>query len=144
MDKAEEDGMTAITDLDALLAGMEPVLCVAAYVFVTLPEAAYGDGAELEPLGCFQEAEGLTLIVPQAKADAAGIAYDGVYRAITLRVHSSLSAVGLTAAVAASLTEHAISANVVAAFYHDHIFVPAERAAEALAALNTLQGRHSA
>jgi hypothetical protein len=58
---------------------------------------------------------------------------------ITLRVHSSLAAVGLTAAVAAALSDHGISANVVAAYCHDHIFVPADRAEEALAALRSLQ-----
>ena len=57
-------------------------------------------------------------------------------------VHSSLAAVGLTAAVAAALADHGISANVVAAFYHDHIFVPAERAEEALAALRAIQRSH--
>ncbi len=129
--------MTGITDLDALLAGMEPILGGEGYVFISLPDAVYGHGAELDPLGCFHEGEGLTLIVPQAKADHAGLAYEGVYRAITLRVHSSLSAVGLTAAVAAALTAHTISANVVAAFYHDHIFVPADSAEAALDALRT-------
>ena len=131
--------MTGITDLDALLAGMEPLLGETLYVFVSLPEATYGEGANLTPLGCFLEAEGLTLIVPRAKADAAGLKYDGVYRAITLKVHSSLSAVGLTAAVAAALAEHGISANVVAAFYHDHIFVPMDKADKALKALENLQ-----
>lgn len=134
--------MPGITNLNALLAGMEPVLGARGYVFISLPEAAYGHGAELEPLGCFHEAQGLTLIVPQAKADDAGFAYEGVYRAITLRVHSSLSAVGLTAAVAKKLADNGISANVVAAFYHDHIFVPADRAEEALDALRALQQSH--
>jgi hypothetical protein len=46
--------------------------------------------------------------------------------------------VGLTAAVSAALTREGISANVIAAYYHDHIFVPeadAERALDALRAL---------
>jgi uncharacterized protein len=134
--------MTGIKNLGQLLAGMDPILGATAWVFVTLPDAAYGDRAELAPLGCFHENEGLTLIIPRSRADDAGCAYDGVYRAITLRVHSSLSAVGLTAAVAAALADHGISANVVAAFHHDHIFVPADRAAEALDALHALQQSH--
>lgn len=134
--------MTGITDLEKLLAGMEPVLGAEDYVFISLPDAAYGHGAELEPLGCFHEAEGLTLIVPQAKADEAGLAYEGVCRAITLKVHSSLSAVGLTAAVSKVLSDHDISANVVAAFYHDHVFVPQENAEAALGALLRLQKSH--
>jgi len=131
--------MTCVTDLEALLAGMKPSLGAEVYVFVSLPGAAYGDGAELDPLGCLREAEGLTLIVAQAKADEAGFAYQGVYRSITLNVHSSLSAVGLTAAVASALAERCISANVVAAFYHDHIFVPMVQAEIALQVVENLQ-----
>lgn len=83
----------------------------------------------------------MTLIVPQHEADAADLSYEGVYRAITLTVHSSLSAVGLTAAVASTLADHGISANVVAAYYHDHVFVPADGAEAAVSALKALQRR---
>ncbi|WP_036823971.1 ACT domain-containing protein, partial [Photobacterium sanctipauli] len=61
-----------------------------------------------------------------------------VFKGITLTVHSSLEAVGLTAAVATRLAEYSISANVVAAYYHDHVFVPVNRAEEALQALATM------
>lgn len=50
-------------------------------------------------------------------------------------MHSSLEAVGLTAAVAARLAEPGISANVVAGFFHDHVFVPWARREEAVEAL---------
>ena len=59
-----------------------------------------------------------------------------MFKGITLTVHSSLDAVGLTAAVANKLTEKGISANVIAAYYHDHIFVQTEKAALAIEALN--------
>ena len=131
--------MTAISDLGTLLAGLAPNLKKGCFVFVSLPDGRYGDGAELAPVGSFQEEEGLTLIVPQSRADAAGLAYTAVFRAITLQVHSSLSAVGLTAAVAAALAARGISANVVAARYHDHIFVPADHADTAFALLQRLQ-----
>ena len=62
---------------------------------------------------------------------------------ITLTVHSDLQAVGLTAAVAEVLTKASISCNVVAAAFHDHIFVPADRAADALAELAGIQARAS-
>ena len=123
--------MSGLTDLAQLIASMDPVLEPGAYVFISRPGAAYGDGAELEPVASFAEAEGLTLVVPQRHADAHGLTYDGVFRRITLRVHSSLAAVGLTAAVAGALTERGISANVIAAAYHDHVFVPEGRAEEA-------------
>ena len=78
------------------------------------------------------------MVVARQDADRAGLAYDSVFRCITLNVHSSLEAVGLTAAVSGKLAETGISANVIAAYYHDHIFVPAEKADAALSALNEL------
>lgn len=130
--------MSGITDLRTLLASMQPALADGEFVFCTLPGARYGAGAEHAPVASFAEEEGLTLVLPRERADAAGLPYAGAFRMLTLRVHSSLEAVGLTAAVAACLTERGISANVVAAFFHDHVFVPAERAAEALDALWSL------
>ena len=133
--------MTAITDLNQLLAHMEPVLQAGEYVFCTFADKKYGDLAELDPLCAYREAEGLTLILPKASADLAQIDYDGTYRAITLQVHSSLEAVGLTAAVATELAAHNISANVVAAYYHDHVFVQSGRAAEAVQVLQSLSAK---
>ena len=127
--------MSGLTDLGALLARMDPRLAGAEVVFVTFPGAGYGDHAGLAPVAAVQEGEGLTLVVPRDRADAAGLSYDGAFRQITLGVHSGLDAVGLTAAVSARLAEAGISANVVAGFYHDHVFVPASRAGDALRAL---------
>lgn len=64
--------------------------------------------------------------------------YESLFKQITLTVYSSLDALGLTAAVARKLASHGISANVVAAYYHDHIFVQKEKADEALLALKEL------
>lgn len=125
-------------DLSRLLANLSPALLPREYVFCTFPGARYGDHPDLSPIGVFAEDEGLTFIVARDDADAHGCAYDGVYRCITLQAHSSLDAVGLTAAVAGVLAQHDISANVVAAYHHDHLFVPARRAEDALAALAEL------
>ncbi|MGO2019037.1 MAG: ACT domain-containing protein [Psychrobacter sp.] len=84
------------------------------------------------------ETEGLTLVLTKDKADEAGLNYEGVFRQITLTVHSSLEAVGLTAAVSTKLTSKDISANVIAAYYHDHIFVSNDKAEQALSALKEL------
>ena len=111
------------TDLANLLAFMSPVLTDEEFVFLSFENANYGDYSELDPIASFMESEGLTLVVPKKKADITAIEYDAVYRQVTLEVHSSLEAVGLTAAFATKLTEHGISANVVAGFFHDHIFV---------------------
>lgn len=130
--------MSGITDLQTLLTSTDAVLADGEFVFCTLPGARYGAGAEHAPVASFAEEEGLTLVLPRERADAAGLPYAGAFRMLSLRVHSSLEAVGLTAAVAACLAERGISANVVAAFFHDHVFVPAGRAAEALDALRAL------
>ncbi len=130
--------MSGIENLDELLTSMEPSLREGEFAFLTFPGQVYGAQPQLNPVASFAEREGLTLVVPVERAEAAQIDFDGAYRMISLNVHSSLSAVGLTAAVAVALTEKGISANVVAAYYHDHIFVPANRAEQALAALKVL------
>ena len=126
--------MSGITDLETLLREMRPDLRAGEYVYCSVPGDAPG-WLSLKPLGFFREDEGLTLIVEKTEADKAGLSYGPVMRCITLTVHSALEAVGLTAAVAVALTRHGISANVVAAYHHDHIFVPADDAERALAAL---------
>ena len=126
--------MTGITDLATLLREMRPDLRPGDYVYCSVPAHETG-WPSLEPLGFFREDEGLTLVLEKAAADKAGLAYGPVMRCITLTVHSAHEAVGLTAAVAVALTRHGISANVIAAYHHDHIFVPAKDAERALAAL---------
>jgi len=131
--------MPGLTDLSELLAHLEPVLREGEFVFASVEGARYGVHADLEPLGAFVEDEGLTLILERSRAESAGLAFEGVMRCITLTVTSSLEAVGLTAAVAGALAEAGISANVVAAFHHDHVFVPTSEAARALEVLSGLQ-----
>lgn len=130
--------MSGENDLDTILASLNPRLSTEEFVFCTFPEARYGHHAILDPVVCVAEEEGLTLVLPREQADLSGLPYETVFRRITLQVHSSLEAVGLTAAVATRLAEQGVSANVVAGYYHDHIFVPAELSQEALGALSQL------
>ncbi len=127
------------TDLDKLLALMQPTLLPGEFVFCTAKDLIYGDLAELRPIASYQEEEGLSLILNKADADRAGLDYNSVFKAITLSVHSSLDAVGFTAAVAGKLASNGISANVVAARFHDHLFVPRDRAEFALQLLTEIQ-----
>ena len=128
------------TDLNTLLKGLSPELLPDHYVFVTLPDFCAEQFNSLAPLGLFQEAEGTTLILNEQTARDAGLAFEGVFRCITCKVHSSLEAVGMTAAMSAALTAQGVSANVVAAYYHDHIFVPAADADKAMATLASIAG----
>lgn len=130
--------MSGETNLTKLIASMAPVLTENEYVFGILDSIDYAQLALLNPIGTFQEKEGLTIIVAKHKADEFNIAYSGVFKCITLNVHSSLDAVGLTAAVSTKLTQSNISANVVAAYYHDHVFIASKDAEKALAELNIL------
>ncbi len=130
--------MTGETSLSKLLSSLAPQLRDEEYIFCTVGNGRYGDHPELEPIASFMEAEGLTLVIPKHRADENGILYEGVFRCITLAVHSSLAAVGLTAVIATKLTEYNISANVIAAFYHDHVFIQANHVEEALVALEEL------
>ena len=126
--------MAGIVEIDELLKAMSPEIKRGEYVFCTV-DGSYSDYAHLNPLACFVESEGLTLIVSVESAEKGQLAYESKFKQITLTVHSSLEAVGLTAAVATKLAFYGISANVVAAYYHDHIFVQTEKAGEALMAL---------
>ncbi len=116
--------MPGITDLKELLGSISPVLLRDEYVFCTVPGGNYGDFPELSPLSVFLEDEGLTLVIKKESAESSGFKFQGSFKCITLTVHSSLEAVGLTAVVSAKLSEHNISANIIAAYYHDHVFVP--------------------
>jgi hypothetical protein len=125
-------------DLDTLLVLLEPSLLPGDFVFCTAANLKYGDFAELQPLASYQEEEGLTLVLAKQSADVAGLAYDSVFNCITLMVHSSLDAVGLTAAVSGKLAANGISSNVMAAYHHDHVFVPENKAQLALQLLAEL------
>lgn len=124
-------------DLAGLLRNLTPRLKPGTYVYATMPGNV--EYAPLRPLASFREDEGTTLVVDEATAVAAGLPIHFRAAWITLEVHSDLQAVGLTAAVSKALGDAGISCNIIAAVHHDHIFVPAERAAQALDCLQALQ-----
>ncbi|MER8092558.1 ACT domain-containing protein [Streptomyces goshikiensis] len=132
--------MSGESNLRKLLSGMRPELNEGRYVFCTVPGATVPPAGTV-PVATVLEAEGLTLVLRQEDADAAGLAYDYTAGWITLRVHSALDAVGLTGAFAAELAAHGLSCNVIAGYHHDHLFVAADRAAEAVAVLQELATR---
>ncbi|GGF86395.1 ACT domain-containing protein [Alteromonas lipolytica] len=130
--------MAGETDLATLLHGLNPVLQPESWVFVSVLVLDPEVFTRLEPKVTFREKEGVTLVLLKSVADAEGFAYETVFNCITCEIHSSLEAVGLTAAMSQALTKEGISANVIAAFYHDHIFVPQADAKRAIDALKSL------
>ncbi len=116
---------------------MTPHLGHDVYVFSTLPESK----AMLyipQSIGMFKEAEGVTLIIPKSTADAHHIPYIYPCRCLTLSIHSALDAVGFMAAITEALGGAGISVNPVSAYYHDHLFVPDDRADLALQVLQDM------
>ena len=129
------------TDLVTMLRGLDPEIRDGIYVFCTVKGAVYGALAHTSPLACMVEREGLSLVMTKDQAESEGLAYQGIFRCISLRLHSSLEAVGLTAAIASELAKQGISANVIAGHHHDHVLVPAIQADRALHTLNALKER---
>jgi predicted N-acetyltransferase YhbS len=132
--------MTGEKNLQTLLASIHPVLREGEYVYVLWPHGRPLVGG-IE--AAVREAEGLTVVLPRTEADQLGLSYDFVASWITLQVHSSLEAVGLTAAVAAALTSAKISCNVLAGFHHDHLLVPVADAARAMGVLAELAAENA-
>jgi hypothetical protein len=130
--------MTGETNLAILLKSAKPEHNVGEYVFCRVADA--GGFAVDEVVMVFKEAEGVTLIVRKEWADRNGLEYPFVAAWITLTVHSSLAAVGLTAAFSTALASSGISCNVVAAYYHDHIFVDTRDVVRAMDVLSGLAG----
>ena len=128
---------TPLSDLAALLASLQPELHPGTWAWCALPAGTPIDG--IDAVATVRETEGLTVVVAQAQALARG--WDVVFPSawITLRVHSDLAAVGLTAAFARALGDAGIACNVIAGIHHDHLFVPVDRAADAMASLEALQ-----
>jgi len=126
-----------------MIGGMTPVLQPGEFVFVTTQDAAQEAALAPDALASFREAEGLSLVITAEQAAAAGLKADQPMRCITLNVYSALDGVGLTAAVATALAAGDVPCNMIAAFHHDHAFVPSHLAEEALAALIVLQDREN-
>ena len=128
--------MAGETNLEALIRGMKPQLNPGKYVFCTVTDLS--DISRKDTLFEFKEAEGTTLVLTLEKAKEYRLAHDYVAAWITLEVHSALEAVGLTAAFSNALAAENISCNVVAGYYHDHIFVDYLLKEKAMAVLKEL------
>lgn len=122
--------MSGETNLETLLKNMKPVLNTGDFVFCTVSNVDKINQSQI--IGSFKEVEGTTLILSKAYADLIALEYSSIMSWITLQVHSSLEAVGLTAAFSKLLAVNNISCNVIAGYYHDHIFLMKEDALKAM------------
>ncbi len=130
------------TNLTTLIKQMSPVLNPGSYVFSCVPRSVVVPDSVV--LASFQEEEGKTLVVSREAAENHQLSYTKVMGWISLKVCSSLQAVGFTAKVSAVLAEKGISCNIIAGYHHDHIFVDKDESLEALQALKEFSTSYKA
>lgn len=125
------------SDLKVLISNINPSLNIGEYIYTSVKDI------EMIPRSLtifeFIEKEGHTLILNKNDAIKLGLPFEFVASWITLNVHSALEAVGLTAIFASALAKHNISCNVVAGYYHDHIFVDIKDTEKAMNVLNNIK-----
>lgn len=127
------EDMSGLKDLDSVLAALDATP-QGVYVFASVHSIPEG----LQPFATIQEDEGITVVVAEDDAREAGLPTDERYALITLGVHSALDSVGMTATITQTLASRSISCNVIAGYYHDHLFVHVDRATEAASILDNL------
>jgi len=129
--------MSGQTNLSVVLKSLKISCDNTEYGFATVDNKTLPVDDEI--LGTFKEAEGLTIIAEKDFLQRKGMSFEGSYAKLTIDVYTSLELVGLTAVLASKLAENKIPANVVAGYFHDHIFVQYNLRKKAIEAIESLK-----
>lgn len=122
-----------------MISGMTPVVRPGNYVFISTEDRALVESLSSQAISTFKEEEGMSMLIPVEIAEKSKLSVDQPMCCITLNVYSSLEGVGLTAAVSTALGDNSIPCNIIAAFHHDHVFVPSKMCDQAMEVLISLQ-----
>ncbi|MBL4805979.1 MAG: ACT domain-containing protein [Rhodobacteraceae bacterium] len=122
-----------------MISTMTPVARSGDYVFISTKDPALIALLASQSVATCAEDEGVSMLISVALAEKSNLNVDQPMRWITLNVYSALEGVGLTAAVSAALADSSIPCNMIAAFHHDHVFVPAKMQEQAMDVLISLQ-----
>ncbi|MFD1601799.1 ACT domain-containing protein [Flavobacterium artemisiae] len=127
--------MSGEKNLNTILKNLNPILNEGRYVYCCVNDIDNIPFSKISFL--FKETEGITVVLKKEDADQLNLEYSYVAAWITFKVHSSLEAVGMTAAFSTALGNENISCNVVAAYFHDHIFIDEKDAEKAMNVLSS-------
>ena len=126
------------TDLAEMLATLDVERRPGVFTFVSVEVPTPTQLENAHAMVVEESSTTLVLSVAAARRDGFPVVVEMAW--LSLTVHSSLEAVGLTAAFSALLGNAGISCNVLAGYHHDHVLVPVERVADAIAALRLSSG----
>jgi len=131
--------MDAELNINYVLKNLSPQLNEGVFVFCSVENAKNINEEYI--MASIIETKGKTIVLKREVADSLKLSYSVTMNWITLNVNSSLELVGLGAIISQKFAYNRITYNLIAGYYHDHIFVPIKDTERALNLLHELSHR---